>query len=224
MKELVAKEIARRVSAGSVIGVGTGTTVDAALQAIEERVKRESLHFSVVTTSYQSSWKCRQMGLNVLDGIGFDAELDWGFDGADQVDDRLRAIKGKGAAMLREKIMAARCRQYVLIADESKLCAALGRGCPVPVEVIPEALSVVRRALEKLGASKAVLRQAVAKHGPVITEAGNVILDCEFLQVGDDLEREIKTIVGVVESGLFLSYADEVLIAGKDGLKRLVVS
>ena len=220
MKEIVAKELAARVRDGEVIGVGTGSTVDLALDEIAKRVKQEGLRLTVVPTSLQSAWKCQEAGLQVS-YPGYCGDLSWGFDGADAVDDRLRVIKGKGGAMLQEKILAARCLHYVIIVDDSKMVSKLGPGCPVPVEVIPEARFVAERKLMTLGAKSVSLRNAVAKHGPVITEGGNIIFDAQFTEISDSLEGEIKSIVGVVESGLFTGFASEVLIGSSAGVKIL---
>lgn len=221
MKELVAEQIAKRVKDGETIGVGTGSTVDIALQKIGERVKKEKLNIHVVPTSYQTAWQCQQIGLQVLYS-GFRDELAWGFDGADAVDEnRLWLIKGKGGALLQEKILAARCRKFLVIVDDSKITSNIADKCAIPVEVIPEAISIAEKGLKKLGASEIDLRAAVGKHGPIITEKANIILDATFKEVKPTLEQEIKSIVGVVESGLFIGYTDEVLVAGKDGVRTI---
>lgn len=222
MKEIVAQEIAKRVKDGEIIGVGTGSTVDLALTKIGERVKNEKLNLHVVPTSLQSAWRCQQIGLHVL-YPGYKASLSWGFDGADEVDDNLWLIKGKGGALLQEKILAARCQRFLVIVDDSKMVAKLGAACAVPIEIIPEALSIVERQLPDLGAKEITLRPCTGgKHGPIITEAGNVIVDALFSEIHKDLEREIKSIVGVVESGLFIGYSSEVLVAGAKGVRTLM--
>ena len=220
IKELLAQEIAKRVKSGDVIGVGTGTTVDAVLEAIGKRVKLEGLAVAVVPTSLQSAWRCQELGLTVL-YTGYNGYLSWGFDGADQVTKDRWAIKGKGAAMLQEKILAKRCKRFVVIADQSKLVDRLGVGCPVPVEVIPEALVLARHGLIDLGAKEIIIRTGSGKHGPVITERGNIILDANFSDIEVSLETQIKSITGVVESGLFIGYVSEVLIADASGVKSL---
>lgn len=220
MKEKVAAELAKRVKDGETIGVGTGSTVDAALTKIGERVASEGLDLKVVPTSLQSAWRCHEIGLSVL-YPGFNDEIAWGFDGADAVDQNLWLIKGKGGALLQEKILAARCGKFVVLVDDSKLTANLAEACAIPVEVIPEALNVAKRGLQALGARELSIRTGSGKHGPVITEAGNIILDVAFNTVSAELEGQIKSIVGVVESGLFIGYADEVIVAGKDGLKAM---
>ena len=220
MKELVAKEIAKRVKDGDVIGVGTGTTVDMALMEIERRIRSEGLRVSVVPTSYQSAWKCQEIGLTVL-YPGFRDMLSWGFDGADQINSKMWAIKGKGGALLQEKLLAARCKKFIIIVDESKVVQKLGAGCAVPVEIIPEGYILAEAGLKKLGATEITLRSGTGKHGPTITERGNVILDALFPEISESLEREIKQIVGVVESGLFIGYASEALVGGATGVRNL---
>jgi ribose 5-phosphate isomerase A len=157
------------------------------------------------------------MGLSVL-SPAYQGFLSWGFDGADQVTTEKWAIKGKGGALLQEKILAARCKKFVLIVDESKVVPVLGQGCPIPVEVIPEALTLAEVGLRKLGATSLAVRSGSGKHGPVITEKGNILLDAEFSSISATLEREIKGVVGVVDSGLFIGYASEVLVAGAGGV------
>ena len=223
MKERVAEEIAKRVKNGDVLGVGTGSTVDLALIRIGERVKAEKLTVHVVPTSYESAWDCEQRGLHVL-SPGYLQELSWGFDGADEVDPELSLVKGRGGAMLKEKILAAKCKKFVVIVDDSKLVKKLGEKFPIPVEVIPEARGLVERKLKSLGAKTIELREGGKKHGPVITEAGNIILDCTFGSLSKNSERDIKSIVGVVESGLFIGYASEVLIGSEAGVRSLFPS
>lgn len=220
MKEIVAQEIAKRVKNGDIIGVGTGTTVEAALTAIGKRVAHEGLLVTVVPTSYQSAWRCQEIGLTVMYS-GYKGYLSWGFDGADQVTKDRWAIKGKGGALLQEKILAKRCKKFVLIVDESKVVPALGVGCPVPVEVVPEALVLAEDSLRTLGATELVLRSGSGKHGPTITERGNIIIDATFPQISEGLEQEIKSQVGIVESGLFIGYASEVLVATAHGVSSL---
>ncbi len=220
MKELVAAEIAKRVTDRSVIGVGTGSTVDLAIHAIGQRIKKEGLLVSCVVSSVDSANQCSAAGITVLSPFS-NVEIAWGFDGADEVDPKLRLIKGRGGAMLQEKILAKRCKDFVIIVDESKLVKNLGEKFPVPVEIIPEAQEIVINALKKLGAVEVTLRTGSGKHGAVITEKGNCILDVKFKSIPDTMEQDIKSIVGVVDSGLFFGYATEVLVAEKGGVRKL---
>lgn len=218
MKELVAKEIARRVKSGDVIGVGTGSTVDAVLVEIGSRVRDEGLSIQVVPSSYQSAWRCQELGLVVVYS-GYHGYLAWGFDGADQVTKSRWAIKGKGGALLQEKILAKRCKHFVIVVEESKVVEELGVGCAVPIEVVPEALIVVEDGLKRLGATELALRSGSGKHGPIITEGGNLIIDASFTSISAGLEGDIKSLVGVVESGLFIGYATEVVVGTSTGVQ-----
>lgn len=220
-RERVAQEIASRIRDGDVIGVGTGTTVETTLEAIGQRIKKEKLRVRVVPTSMQSAWKCEQLGLDVV-YPGYRGEIAWGFDGADAVDENLWAIKGKGAAMLQEKVLAVRCKTFIIVVDEAKMVSSLAGSCPIPVEVIPESASHIEKSLKQLGAASVVLRPAGGgKHGPVITEAGNLVYDAQFPKITAELEGSIKKVVGVVESGLFIGYAQEVLVGSDQGVQSL---
>ena len=218
MRKKLGQEIASRVRNGDVIGVGTGSTVDVAIAAIGDRVRNEGLKLCAYTTSFESIRRCHEAGIRVLDSrMGND--VDWGFDGADAVDMKLRAIKGGGGALLREKILACRCRSFVIIADEEKLADNIAAKFTVPVEVVPEALHVVEKALPGLGAVEITLRKSAGQYGPVITAFGNMILDVRFREVCDSLERDIKAVTGVVENGLFLTQVTELLLGTKDGVR-----
>ena len=215
MKEIVGRAIAGRVRDGEILGVGTGTTVDAALTEIGRRVREEGLKVSVVPTSYQSAWRCQELGLSVL-SPAFNGYLSWGFDGADQINGERWAIKGKGGALLQEKLLARRCRSFVIIVDDSKVVSELGGGCPIPVEVVPEGLVLAMDGLKALGAREIVMRSGSGKHGPVITERGNILLDVTLPSVTKDSETMIKGIPGVMDSGLFIGYVTEVVVASKE--------
>lgn len=220
MKEEVGREIASRIKGGEIIGVGTGSTVDAAITQIGERIKREKLSLAIVPTSYETAKRCESLGITVLHP-SFGGKIAWGFDGADAVDEKLRAIKGKGGALLKEKILAVRCEKFVIIVDESKVGENIAEKSEVPIEVIPEAASYVTRRLNSLKPISIHIREGSGKFGAVITEGGNMILDVKFKEIGDELETEIKSITGVVESGLFLSQAHELLIASPSGIKKI---
>jgi ribose 5-phosphate isomerase A len=213
-KRAVGRLVVEQIKSGMVLGIGTGSTVDAALFELGERMKRESLSLSGVVTSIESALACERMGITVLSSHSV-IEPDFGFDGADEVDATRTAIKGKGGAMLREKLVAAACKRFVLIVDQSKVVQRLGVNIPVPVEVIPDGYGVALRGLKRIGATRAELRMCTGgKHGPVITEGGNLIIDANFSEVDGNLEKRIKELTGVVESGIFSGLADEVLVAG----------
>lgn len=219
-RQALAQRIAAKAKPGETIGIGTGTTVDVAIDALAARVASEKLSIHVVPTSHASAWRLEERGLTVLDQR-WCGRIDWAFDGADEVDRDRRLIKGRGGAMLAEKIMAARAERFIVIVDEAKLVNRLGERFPIPVEVVPYAVALVTRELMKNGASHVALREGSGKHGAVVTEQGNVILDAQFPAIPSELEERIGCIPGVVESGLFVGWTDEVLVASEAGARPL---
>ena len=218
MKQALGREIAARVRDGETLGIGTGSTVDAAITALGERIAREGVAVFAYTTSFESIRRCEAAGIKVLDSHS-GARLAWGFDGADAADERCRVIKGGGGALLREKILASRCEQFVVLVDESKVTENIATRFAVPVECVPEALRMVEVELRALGAIEVTLRRGTGIHGPVVTAYGNMILDARFPSVSDTLERDIKCITGVVENGLFLTQVSELLVASASGIR-----
>jgi ribose 5-phosphate isomerase A len=210
-KQKVARKIAEKVKDGDVIGVGSGSTSFLALIAIAERVKAEKLNVKAIPTSLELSMACSklEMPLTTL----FEHRPDWLFDGADEVDPQHSLIKGRGGAMFKEKLMMASSMKSYIIIDETKLVDKLCTKFPIPIEVFPQALLHVEDKLKALGAKDITLRPAKGKDGPVITENGNLILDAMFDEIPDDLEVKIKSITGVIESGLFMGFDIEVLVA-----------
>jgi len=211
-KEAVAERVAQRVRDGQVIGVGSGSTAYLAVLAIGERATREGLSITCVPTSVEVAQVCAAAGL-VTAGLA-EVRPEWGFDGADEVhdtDDVVRLIKGRGGAMLREKLVMASQATTLILVDRSKLVERLGERFPVPVEVHPAALHLVDDRLRGLGATDVTLRPAGGKDGPVITESGNLILDARFGPIPDRLEADIAAIPGVIESGLFVGYPVDIV-------------
>ena len=211
-KEQVAQKIALRVCDGDVIGFGSGSTSFLTIQAISRRMQNEHITCTAIPTSAEVTFACTS--LNIPTTTFLDAHPDWYFDGADEVDPDKRFIKGRGGAMFKEKLlMLSSPKTYILI-DKSKLVNSLGTSFPVPVEVFPLAIHFVQQELFALGATEVNLRFAQKKDGPVITENGNFILDAKFAEYPDTLEKEIKSIAGVIESGLFIGYDVEIVIPG----------
>src|SRR5665213_1948681 len=210
-KEELGRKIAERVEDGQTIGVGSGSTAYVAIQAIAERVRHEKLNVTVVCTSQEVTLACMAVDLPVASLL--QRRPDWAFDGADEVDPERNLIKGRGGAMFMEKVMIHASPRNFILVDRSKLVRTLGEKFPVPVEVLPIALRVVERELTALGAVAIALRLAVNKDGPVITEHGNLILDVRFAAIHGELERDIKAVPGVVESGLFMGSGVEVVVA-----------
>jgi ribose 5-phosphate isomerase A len=210
-KQKVADEIATRVKDGDILGVGSGSTVYVALIAIAKRIKEEGLKVKAIPTSIEISLFCAKLGIPLT--TLFENKPDWLFDGADEVDPDKSLIKGRGGAMFKEKLLISSSPKNYIIVDDSKLVKKLGTNFPVPIEVFPTALLHVEEELKKLGVSELLLRPAKGKDGPIITENGNLILDARFHNIGKDMEHAIKSITGVIESGLFINYNVEILMA-----------
>ena len=210
-KQKVAQQIAAMVKNGDVLGVGSGSTVYMALLAIAERIKAEGLNVLAIPTSLEIMMFCSKLGIPLT--TLFEHTPDWLFDGADEVDPNNWLIKGRGGAMFKEKLLISSSKVNYIIVDDSKLVDKLGTKFPVPVEVFPQALLHVETELKKLGASGIELRPAKGKDGSVITENGNLVLDCWFDEIKNSLERDIKAITGVIESGLFIGYNLQILTA-----------
>ena len=201
-----------RLEKHSVIGVGTGSTANFFIDALA----RHKFDFDgAVARSEATASRLKAHGIPVYD-LNSVSELEFYVDGADESDERLNLIKGGGAALTREKIVAAVARTFICIADESKLVPVLGQ-FPLPVEVIPMARSHVARQLVRLGGDP-VYREGV------VTDNGNVILDVHNLSIVDPqrLEADINAIVGVVCNGLFAARrADLLLLGTRQGVRQL---
>lgn len=188
------------VEPGMVIGLGTGSTVFYAMERLKERIAT-GLCVTGVPTSLQTAQVARSCGIP-LTSLDEHPVLDLAIDGADQVDPELRLIKGRGAAHVREKCVAAAADRFIVVVDESKITDRLD--APVPVEVIAFAVTPVILQLKALGGDP-VIREGVRKDGPVLSDNGNIIIDCRFETISspEDLEKEITCIPGVVGCGLF---------------------
>lgn len=210
-KEAVAHKIAEMAKDGDIIGAGSGSTVYLTLFALAERIKREALRIEIIPASDEISMTCIQCGIPQT--TLWNKHPHWSFDGADEVDPQHNLVKGRGGAMFKEKLLIKSSEKSYIIIDKSKVVSRLGKNFPIPVEVFPGALVYVEHELGHLGASEVVLRLAGGKDGPVLTENGNFILDVRFATIGKDLEQEIKAITGVIESGLFIGYDLEIIVA-----------
>jgi len=205
-KLAVARSLAAGVESGQVIGAGSGSTAFLAIHAIAERAAAGDIRaVTLVPTSIEVQLTIAGLGLRVGD-LAADTPA-WLFDGADEVDPDGSLIKGRGGALFREKILFRATTDRRVLVDSSKLVEHLGSRFPVPVEIEPIALPVAIPELEKLFPTEIEIRKATGKDGPVITELGNLIVDCRFEGIAPDLEARIKSITGVVESGLFQGYS-----------------
>ncbi len=211
-----AKTALKLVKDGTVLGIGSGSTVEIFLNLLGERIKREGMEIYGIPSSYQSYLLAIKNGIKVVDLIEYEPEIC--IDGADQVDAKMNCIKGGGGAMTREKIVARASKKVVIIVDESKLVEKLS--IPVPVEVLPFAYGYVTKKLNEIGAVRVELRHGSGKIGPVITDNGNYILDCDFGEVPDNKvekkEVEINLLPGVIENGLFPKKIVDDVIVGKN--------
>jgi ribose 5-phosphate isomerase A len=208
-KRKAALEAVRHVKNGFIVGLGSGSTAAFAIASLAERIKREGLRVFGIPTSYQAFLLAVDCGIPIT-SLDEHPEIDVTIDGADQITPELFLIKGMGAALMREKIVAAASKFNVIIADEQKKVKLLGeRDQGVPVEVLPFAISLVKQKIAGLG-GRPVLREGKSKLGPVITDNGNAILDSYFGEIANpaELEVKVKMIPGVVETGIFVGLTD----------------
>lgn len=213
LKRAAGERAAAEVPPGSVVGLGSGSTMAYAIAALGRRVRVEGLEVTGVPTSYQARVLALEHGIPLREP-GDVQRIDLALDGADAVDPRGNAIKGAGAAHVTEKVVAALADSFVLVVDTSKLVSRLGESCPIPLEVVPPALGLVLRRVTELGGS-ARLRVGTGKVGPVVSDLGNLIVDATFGAIDDleALDRALNGIPGVVGHGLFVGMADRVLVA-----------
>jgi ribose 5-phosphate isomerase A len=203
-----------------VLGLGTGSTAAEFVTALGTRVAKEGLRVSGVSTSEHTAALARSLGIP-LATFAEHIQLDLTVDGADEVElSTLFLVKGHGGALLREKIVAAASKRMVVIADETKLVAKLGKQS-VPVEVVQFGWQVTDDRLKKLGAKTSLRLTADSK--PFVTDNGNYIIDCAFglIEKPKELAHHLDHVVGAVEHGLFLGFASEVLVGGPEGVKIL---
>ncbi|MGQ0628530.1 MAG: ribose-5-phosphate isomerase RpiA [Phycisphaerales bacterium] len=208
------------VKSGMMVGLGTGRAAARGVHALAAKVKAEKLDITCVSTSKATEALGASLGLKIVDFARVE-RVDFLFDGADELDPQLNMLKGGGAAMTRERIVAAAAVRRVNILDESKLVAHLGQNMPLPVEVIPMGLASVNARLRAMGLV-GVVRQRKDGPGDLVTDNGNLIIDCALLPSANlaQLAREMDTTAGIVDHGLFLAETQEVLIEGKSGVIR----
>lgn len=208
-KQKVANKIAMIAKDGDVIGVGSGSTSFLAIQAIAKRMKDENLKIRAIPTSKEISMICNYLGVPTEDLLT--VKPDWCFDGADEVTPEKWLVKGRGAAMFREKLNIANSKKTYILVDNSKFVNKPCEKFPIPIEIFPDSIYAVKEKLFELGAISVELRLAKKKDGPVITENGNLILDAKFDNIDETFEVKLKSIVGVIETGLFIGYNVEII-------------
>jgi len=220
-KKRAALEAVKHVKNGFVLGLGSGSTAAYAIQEIGRRIRQESLQILGVPTSYQALLAAVNCGIP-LTTLNEHPQLDLTIDGADQVDGSLNLIKGMGAALTREKIVASASKQLIIVVDETKLVEKLGTNHPVPVEVLPFALPTVMSKVREMG-GKPVLREGKGKAGPVVTDNGNFIIDVDFgpISTPKELDSRLKSVPGVIENGLFVERASIIYVGKSRGVQIL---
>ncbi|MGP1455170.1 MAG: ribose-5-phosphate isomerase RpiA [Treponema sp.] len=206
------------------IGLGTGSTALPAVKRLADYIANGTLqNIAAVPTSFQTSIACEELGIPIfsLSSGKINGHVELTIDGADEIDPKKNLIKGGGAALLREKIIAYNSDVFVVISDESKGVKMLGEHFPVPVEIVPEARLSIMHRLAQYGVSM-VLREGVRKKGPVVTDNGNFILDIKW-PAHEKInpvkwEQELNTIPGVIENGFFTQKTPRVFMCTTEGV------
>ena len=203
------------VKDGMIVGLGTGSTVFFAMERLGQRIATEGLKIMGVPTSHQTAMRAEEYGIP-LTTLSLHPVLDIAIDGADQVSPEKVLIKGRGAALLREKIVADAAKEFVVVIDPSKSVSV--PNAAVPIEVLPFAYGSVCEKLKALS-GEPVMRNGTKKDGPVISDNGNYIFDCAFGEIKDAkaLEAAINAIPGVLENGIFANLTEKtkVIIGGQ---------
>lgn len=217
-KKACAREALKHIKSGTVIGLGGGSTISYLISYIKEE---PNLQVKVVTPSAGIRMKCLQNGLEVLHISSVD-HISTAFDGCDQLDEGLNALKSGGGIHTKEKLIASMAEDYILLADDTKLKHRLTFEHPVVLEILEDSLAYVQKKVTELG-GKPSIRSSSAKDGFVITENGNLLLDVFFEQTEDiaRLEDELQRICGVVDTSLFVHMATKAIIAGENGVRLL---
>jgi ribose 5-phosphate isomerase A len=220
-KRLAAERAAGYIQSGMVVGLGTGRTAIWAVRRLADMIRHGQVRDVIgVPTSRQTEAEARRLGLP-LTTLEDHPQVDLTIDGADEVDPKLNLIKGGGGALLREKLVAQASRRLVIVVDESKLSPVLGMRWPVPVEVVAFGWRTQIPFLTALGAQVKLREDAAGT--PFKTDQGNLILDCHFGLIDDParLAAQLKLRTGIVEHGLFLGMAEEIVVGGSGGVRRM---
>jgi len=212
-KQAVALEAASYVKNDMIVGLGTGSTANYFIDALAERQRTENLRITTVASSNISMIKAQSAGLTVL-SLSQLSQIDLYVDGADEITPDNALLKGRGYDLVMEKLLAKAAKQFIVVADKSKLVSRIGENFAIPIEVMPFAWQAAKHSLEAIG-GVGELRQNVAKDGLSITSYGSLVLDMRFDASldADRLNALINNIPGVVEHGIFAKLANTILIA-----------
>lgn len=220
LKKQAALKAVDFVEDGMIVGLGTGTTASHVIEALARRVKT-GLKIQGIPTSERTSEHAERLGLILTDFSAY-KQIDVTIDGADEVElSSLDVIKGLGGALLREKIVAAASKKLIIVVDESKLVNRLASRAPVPVEVVPFGWQVTADRLQALGCKPKLRLNASGE--PFITDGGHNIVDCFFAPIAQpsELAKQLDSIIGVVETGLFIGLTKLVIVAKSTGVELL---
>jgi ribose 5-phosphate isomerase A len=219
LKKIAAIVAADEVKDGQILGLGTGSTAHYFIEKVGIRIKEEGISVMGVPTSYQSFILAKESNIPIT--TLEESDIDLAVDGADEIDPDFNLIKGGGAAHTLEKIVDYSAKELIIIADESKLVDKLGK-FPVPLEIIAESVKPVFFELKDMGA-EAKIRMAKYKDGPVISDNGHFIVDASFGEINNpiQLEKDLNSIPGVIENGIFSQMVDKVILGTPKGVKLL---
>lgn len=222
-KERVAKHAAKLVKDGMIVGLGTGSTADYFIAELANRKKVDDLKVTAVASSVVSMIKAQEAGLPLM-AIQQLTKLDLYIDGADEVAPDNTLLKGQGADLVREKLLAQACDQFIVLVDQSKMVERIGARFPIPVEVMPFAWQLVKQHLEQQG-GRGDLRQNSNGNGLAVTSHGSLVLDMNFDSKLDSLQLDsmLNSTPGVVEHGVFYGLANVVCLA-VDGIVEEISS
>ena len=218
LKKNCAKEALKYINSNSIIGLGGGSTIAYLIGYIKEN---KALKVRVVTPSFKTKMLCLENGLEVLHTCSVD-KVDVAFDGCDEVDENLKALKSGGGIHTEEKLIAAMATDYILLVDHSKFVKKLTFKCPVVLEILQSSLKYVERKVKELGGIP-TLRSSASKDGFTISDNGNLLMDVNFhtVQHNNELENSLKNIQGVIDTSLFTNVVTKVLVAGEDGIRLI---
>ncbi len=219
LKEMAAREAVKYVEDGMVVGLGSGSTANKAIQLIGQKVKEEGIEIIGIPTSTASDLLGRAVGIRMGE-LDDHPQVDLTIDGADEVDPSLNLVKGLGGALVREKIVAASSRVEMIVIDDSKMVDRLCQRAPLPVEIVTYSSKSTMRKLAALGC---VPELRMAENERFISDNLNYIVHCKFERIDDPkaMEAEIGMIPGVVDSGLFIGLASKVIVASAEGVRIL---
>tara|TARA_B100002019_G_scaffold222463_1_gene195349 strand:- start:102 stop:797 length:696 start_codon:yes stop_codon:yes gene_type:complete len=214
MKQIVADEAIKEVKSDMVLGLGSGSTAALMIKSLADEIHSGKLkNIKGVATSFQSEVLALELDIPLID-LASVSQIDLAIDGADEVDPGFQLIKGGGACHVREKLVASKAHQLLIVVDETKLVQNLNKSFPLPVEVLPNSWKQVKDVISEMNGSSN-LRMATKKAGPVVTDQGNLILDVLFsngIKNPKEIEMSINNIPGVLENGLFVDLTDKVLV------------